>query len=135
MYLFLYYRAKANNSHAQEAFLILGDALWGIESTHRAITPELSHLSKSHGGEQCLPDFQLEHVPNHHLHGHANLLAVVQYRALIVAQLGAEVKDHLRGEEKEGEQKRCKRYTHIVCHSLEINQRDKVLVNPFFYLK
>ena len=105
--------------------------MWGIKSTHRAIAPELSHLSNSHGGEQCLPDFQLEHVPNHHLHGHANLLAVIQYRALIVAQLGAEVKDHLRGEGKEAERKDAGDDTHIVCHFLEINQRDKVLVNRF----
>lgn len=66
--------------------------------THDGVAPELGHLTSPHGGQQGLPNVQFEHVADHYLHGPPDNLAVVYHRALIVAQLGAEVERHLRAD-------------------------------------
>lgn len=63
--------------------------------THGDIAPELGHLSDPHGGEQGLPDLQLEHVPDHHLHWHARHLTVIYHRTIIITQLCTEMEGHL----------------------------------------
>lgn len=64
-------------------------------STHNGVAPEFGHLSDPHGGQQRLPDVQLEHVADHYLHGCPHHFAVIDHCAVVVTQLGAEVERHL----------------------------------------
>lgn len=70
-----------------------------VSSTHNGVAPEFGHLSDPHGGQQRLPDVQLEHVADHYLHGCPHHFAVIYHCAVIITQLGAEVERHLGRKE------------------------------------
>lgn len=71
-------------------------------STHNDVTPELSHLTDPHGGQQGLPDVQFKHVADHYFHGRPHHFAVIDHRTVVITQLGAEVERHLQWKESGG---------------------------------